>query len=76
MIDVPAHVDALTTLLNKMDLPIGRKDASRPDNIRWLMRNIGVRNSAHADFLHARNLLVQRARELNFVSNKEMKETS
>jgi predicted nuclease with TOPRIM domain len=38
-----------------MDVPHSRRDvdtcsAMRPSNVRWLLRNLGVRNSEHKDF--------------------------
>jgi hypothetical protein len=37
----------LTTLLNEMDLPSQRKDFTQPENLGWLVRNIGFRNQHH-----------------------------
>ena len=33
-----------------LDIPDMRRDTSKPENIRWLLRNLGVRNSAHPKF--------------------------
>ena len=33
-----------------MDLPTSRTDLSKMDNLRWLVRNMGVRNSDHPQF--------------------------
>jgi hypothetical protein len=30
-----------------MDVPETRKDISKPENVNWLLRNLGVRNSHH-----------------------------
>lgn len=32
-----------------MDIPTHRRSAS-PGNIRWLLRNLAIRNAAHPDF--------------------------
>lgn len=33
-----------------MDLPIMRRDTSKPENVRWLLRNLSVKNSNNPDF--------------------------
>ena len=33
-----------------LDIPDMRRDTSKPENRRWLLRNLGVRNSAHTKF--------------------------
>lgn len=37
---------ALATLLDMMDIPSSRKEPTQA-NLRWLMRNINVRNESH-----------------------------
>ena len=39
---------SLSEILASMDIPASRREISRP-NVRWLMRNIQVRNSDHPD---------------------------
>ena len=39
--------NALTTLLEQMDVPEMRCDTTSIANIRWLNRNLGVRNRAN-----------------------------
>ena len=39
---------ALKTLLDQLDVPALRKDVTRPGNLRWLQRNLSVRNGGHA----------------------------
>ena len=34
-------------LLEQMDVPQMRKDLSNPSNVRWLLRNLQVRNNKH-----------------------------
>ena len=41
--DVKRRRAALATLLNQMDIPEKRKELTDA-NMRWIMRNIGVRN--------------------------------
>jgi len=33
-----------------MDVPLSRRDTNKPENIRWLMRNLSIRNSEHPSF--------------------------
>ncbi len=37
-------------LLHSMDIPAFRRDASRPANVRWLIRNLAARNNKRASF--------------------------
>jgi hypothetical protein len=39
----------LTELLSTMDIPDMRRDITDISNVRWLLRNIQVRNSDHKD---------------------------
>ena len=41
---------AVETMLNQMDVPELRKDTTNISNIRWLQRNLAVRNSDHPMF--------------------------
>ena len=42
--------DALPQLPEDMDVPSIRRDTRDHGNIRWLLRNLGVRNSDHPEF--------------------------
>ena len=33
-----------------MDVPLSRRDTSKPENVRWLVRNLSVKNSEHPSF--------------------------
>ena len=33
-----------------MDVPLNRRDTSKPENVRWLVRNLPIRNSEHPSF--------------------------
>ena len=33
-----------------MDVPLNRRDTSKPENVRWLVRNLTIRNSKHPSF--------------------------
>ena len=39
----------LLEILDKMDVPVLRKEIT-PANLRWLQRNLGIRNQNHAEF--------------------------
>ncbi|BCG50200.1 hypothetical protein [Ralstonia phage RP13] len=66
-------IQQLQNLINKMDLPSHRKTSEAPDTLRWLARNMGIRNSDHKNYEQARTLLVSILREQNLVSNKELR---
>jgi hypothetical protein len=36
-------------LPSDMDVPLKRRDTTKPDNVRWLLRNLLVRNRQHPD---------------------------
>ena len=38
------------TLPKDMDIPSQRRDVSEPENVRWLLRNLGSRNGDHPQF--------------------------
>lgn len=39
----------LREILDKMDVPAMRKELN-PHNLRWLARNLGIRNNRHEEF--------------------------
>jgi len=41
-----------------MDVPEIRRDTSKPENVRWLMRNLGVRNRQHPMFKSVMKVLI------------------
>ena len=50
--------EKLQKLLGDLDLPEMRKDTSKPSNVRWLLRNIGVRNSRSNNLTETIRLLL------------------
>jgi len=42
--------DTLSKLLSSMDLPAHRKMSRSPDNLRWLLKNLGARNSQNPNY--------------------------
>ncbi len=41
---------ALATLLEQMQVPAMRKDTTKTANVRWLLRNLAVKNKNHPMF--------------------------
>lgn len=66
----------LHTLIKDMDIPDYRKTNTNPDNLKWLGRNIQVRNSNHANFTESRKLIVSILRDHNLLSKRELKHLS
>jgi hypothetical protein len=60
--EVVSPFDRLQQILETMDVPEMRKG-----DVRWLMRNIQIRNSAHPEIDEAMKLL----KKLNFVKPKQ-----
>ena len=48
--------EELKQLLADMDVPPSRLEL-RPEDVRWLSRNLGIRNSAHLNFTRANQLV-------------------
>ena len=48
---------SLTVLLEKMDVPNMRRDVTVASNLRWLQRNLAVRNSQHPNMSAVRVLI-------------------
>jgi hypothetical protein len=42
--------EELKDILNEMDIPEFRLDISKKANVRWLTRNLAVRNISHSGF--------------------------
>ena len=47
---LPHHNGAPPRIPEDMDVPSTRRDTRDHGNIRWLLRNLGVRNSNHPEF--------------------------
>jgi len=47
--------NTLKSLLKGMDVPEHRKNKVTPQNLRWLLRNLGIRNSGHKNYHTAIN---------------------
>lgn len=64
----------LNPLLRNMDLPVNRKDVDKPETVKWLIHNLGRRNSAHPDYPKARQLLVSLIRKRRLLKESELRE--
>jgi len=40
----------MITIPKDMDIPESRRDTTKLENLRWLERNLAIRNRKHADF--------------------------
>ena len=49
----------MTILPDDMDIPLMRRDTSKLDNVRWLVRNLSIRNNQHPDFEEVRLKLLK-----------------
>lgn len=56
--DVVRRESALGTILQQMDVPKLRQDASEHTNLRWLNRNLGINNGTHPLFATAAELTI------------------
>ena len=61
--EVNSKFEVINKNIASMDLPINRKDASRGQNLRWLLQNLGARNSQHPRYLETIALLAKAGRE-------------
>ena len=52
------------TLPKDMDIPIRRRDVTELDNVRWLLRNLGVRNGDHPQFTMSIEILKNLAKSI------------
>lgn len=55
--------DLIADLIGDMDIPAMRMDIDNPANVRWLLRNLGIRNANHKNFEEAFRLLKEKAKE-------------
>lgn len=48
-----ADIEKLESLLRKMDLPFNRKKDLTPQKIKWLSKNLQVKNETHKNYSQA-----------------------
>lgn len=53
-----ARIFALTEILESMDVPEMRRELTKA-NLRWLGRNLAIRNGKHVKYAYARRLIVE-----------------
>lgn len=54
----------LLTILNTMDIPQMRKDITSAANVKWLLRNISIRNAKHSQLESVIKTLKEKLNEL------------
>ena len=47
----------LENLIKPMDIPVRRKMVNQKEDLRWLARNLGIRNAGHRNFKRAVEIL-------------------
>lgn len=52
-------MNQLLEFLKKADVPETRRDLSKPENVRWLIRNLGIRNRNLPGFSDAFDELIK-----------------
>jgi hypothetical protein len=83
-VDVNADVDdvydhknqdrkELDSLLSKMELPVNRRQARRPQDVRWLIDNLSKRNSNRPGFNRAWQLLLTIAERESVLKASELR---
>ena len=65
--DIERRRSALGTILAQMDVPEMRKELDDPGNLRWLNRNLAVRNENHPMFATARTILTEILKETKWL---------
>ena len=59
------EIGELNSILGKMDLPRQRLDLSNESNLRWLLRNISIRNRDSKDCERAEKAIVNLLKQFN-----------
>jgi hypothetical protein len=60
-------------ILNEMDVPDKRKDLNKIGNLRWLQRNLLIRNGNHPRAVEVVEVIAKMAREKNKENQQVMK---
>ena len=60
-------------ILNEMDVPETRKDLNKIGNLRWLQRNLLIRNGNHPRAVEVVETITKMARDKNKENQKVMK---
>ena len=58
------HLEVLV-IIEDMDIPMMRKDLNKLGNLRWLQRNLLIRNGKHPRATEAVEMITKMAREKN-----------
>ena len=66
--DIKELKHQLAIRIAKLDVPLRRKDLDKPENVRWLSRNVWINNSKNP---HAKEAMRLIARLLRALYNQE-----
>ena len=66
------HLEVLV-IIEDMDIPEMRKDLNKLGNLRWLQRNLLIRNGNHPRATEAVEMIAKMAREKNKQNQKVIK---
>ena len=56
-------MNELKELMKSMDIPDERRVGGKNFDIRWLLRNLGIRNSSHENYIKCISILKQMLKE-------------
>jgi len=65
--DIERRRSALGTILAQMDVPEMRRELYNTGNLRWLNRNLAVRNKDHPMFVTAQTILTEILKETKWL---------
>jgi hypothetical protein len=65
--DIEKRRSALGTILAQMDVPEMRKELYSTGNLRWLSRNLAVKNKDHPMFVTAQTILTEILKETKWL---------
>lgn len=57
------HMNELKELMKSMDIPDERRVDGKNFDIRWLLRNLGIRNSSNENYIKCISILKQMLKE-------------
>jgi hypothetical protein len=67
------HTEELNIELSTMNLPVNKKDCSKPETLKWLLQNLSKRNSQHPSYVKVKHKLTEIAKEQHLLKTKELR---
>ena len=55
-------MEIIMNIPEDMKVPLNRRDLNKPENVRWLLRNLSSRNSEHPSFDKVIKDLIKRSK--------------